>query len=388
MSVTSGFFNSVNRDRLYNAEQMSDIFSGVINDGIFSNVGTALFVKADTGFNITVGIGKAWFNGKWVLNDAILPLTLDDPEVLLDRIDAVVVEVNKSEDVRAGNIKIVKGQPASTPKEPELTKSTLINQYPLAYILVKAGSTAVTQANITNKVGTGDCPYITGILQVQNIDNIVAQWGQQWIEWFANEQQMSEEAREAIQRQWDTWFSETSTAWDTWFSTTTTENEEEYNTWITAMKEDFMAWFNELQAILEPDVAANLANKILLIEQHLENFTAAESSYDNSKTELKAKNVQDALDEIPVTVFEVTLEASKWNEKNENTITVSGLSLSLATMIGVSDTATEEQWKAATNALLKPSVANDNSVLFTSYGAIPTTDIPILIYAWPKRRNV
>ena len=34
MAVTSGFFNSVNHDRLYDAEQLSSIFDGIIIDGV------------------------------------------------------------------------------------------------------------------------------------------------------------------------------------------------------------------------------------------------------------------------------------------------------------------------------------------------------------------
>ena len=54
MSVTSGFFNSLNSDRRYNAEQMSAIFDGVINDGIFSSIGTAFTVTADSGFTVNI----------------------------------------------------------------------------------------------------------------------------------------------------------------------------------------------------------------------------------------------------------------------------------------------------------------------------------------------
>ena len=41
MSITSGFYNSYNGDRRYNAEQMSAIFDGIINDGVFSNIADA-----------------------------------------------------------------------------------------------------------------------------------------------------------------------------------------------------------------------------------------------------------------------------------------------------------------------------------------------------------
>ena len=47
MSVTSGFFNSLHGDRRYNAEQMSAIFDGIINDGVFANIGTAFSIKSD-----------------------------------------------------------------------------------------------------------------------------------------------------------------------------------------------------------------------------------------------------------------------------------------------------------------------------------------------------
>ena len=41
MSVSSGFFNSLNGDRKYNAAQMSAIFDGLIIDGVFASIGTA-----------------------------------------------------------------------------------------------------------------------------------------------------------------------------------------------------------------------------------------------------------------------------------------------------------------------------------------------------------
>lgn len=186
MSVTSGFFNSLNGDRRYNAEQMSAIFDGIINDGVFANIGTAFGVKADTANAITVGIGRAWFNSTWVLNDAILPMELYESEVLLDRYDAVVIEINHEMSVRTGTIKIVKGVPSSTPQRPELTNTKDIHQYPLAFVLRKAGTNSVSQADITNMIGTKSCPYITGILEVVDTDNILAQWNAEFEEWFSS----------------------------------------------------------------------------------------------------------------------------------------------------------------------------------------------------------
>ena len=184
MAVTSGFFNSLYGDRKYTAEQFSALFNGLINDGVFSNIGTAFRVSATTENVISIGIGRAWFNGIWVNNDALLPMTCNDPEVLLDRIDAVVIEINRSEAVRAGRIIFVKGTASGTPVNPTLTHDESVDQYPLAYIRRKAGVSAVVQADITNCIGTSACPYVTGILETQNIDSIVAQWESQFNLWF------------------------------------------------------------------------------------------------------------------------------------------------------------------------------------------------------------
>lgn len=204
MSVTSGFFNSVNGDRRYNAEQMSSLFNGIINDGIFASIGSAFEVKAKSDNTITVGIGRAWFNSVWVDNDAILSIVADDAEILLDRYDAVVIEVNRSVAVRDGAIKFIKGAAASNPQKPTMISTNEVHQYPLAYIYRPAGSSEITQSNITNMIGTSSCPFITGILQVQNIDHIVAQWEAQWNEWFNEvKEQLSEDVAANLQDQID-----------------------------------------------------------------------------------------------------------------------------------------------------------------------------------------
>lgn len=233
MSVTSGFFNSLYGDRRYSAEQMSALFDGIINDGVFANIGTAFAVNADTGNVITIGIGRAWYNSAWVYNDAILPITLDTSEILLDRIDAVVIDVNHSNDVRNGTIEIVKGTASSSPQRPTMISTSEHHQHPLAYIYRKAGSNEIVQANITNMIGTSSCPYITGILQVQNIDKIVAQWEDQWAQWFAAETQAGNN---------------------------------EMTLWMGEKQLEFNTWFGNLQTILEGDTATKLAEQILELQ--------------------------------------------------------------------------------------------------------------------------
>lgn len=247
MSVTSGFFNSLNHDRRYNAQQMSAIFDGIINDGVFANIGVAFAISVDTGVTINIGEGKAWFNSAWVYNDALLPKTLEGSEVVLDRIDAVVIEVDHNESVRMGDIKIVKGTPSSSPKNPTMANETNKHQYPLAYIYRKAGSTEINQADITNMVGTSSCPYITGILQVQNIDNIVAQWEAQWNRWYA--------AKIA-------------------------ETDTDASELMAEMKSEFDIWFADVQALLEDDVATALAAEVAELQGKFDVLAREGAVYD------------------------------------------------------------------------------------------------------------
>ena len=188
MSVTSGFYNGLSHDRKYNAVQMSSLFDGIINDGIFQSVGTYFTVTASSGFTVKVGIGKAWFNSHWIQNDAILPLTLSDPEVVLARIDAVIIEVNTTDSVRAGSIKILKGTPASSPVNPKLTNDDYVHQHALCYIYRKANETAITQSGITNMIGTDSCPFITAILETASIDSLLGQWQDQLDQFVASEE--------------------------------------------------------------------------------------------------------------------------------------------------------------------------------------------------------
>ena len=123
MSLTYGFYNSLGGDRKYDVLDMSKLFDGVLNDGIFMSIGDALVVTENSGMVVEVGVGRAWFNHTWTYNDSVLLLTLDPSDLLLNRIDAVILEIDASESVRANSIKIVKGTPATVPVAPVLTNS-------------------------------------------------------------------------------------------------------------------------------------------------------------------------------------------------------------------------------------------------------------------------
>lgn len=185
MTVTYGFYNSVGGDRKYNSTQLSSIFNGLINDGIFMSIGTALAPAVSTGMNVNVGVGRAWFNGTWLDNDAILQLSFDQSETILHRIDSIVLEFDSSDNVRANSIKVVKGTPASNPVHPTLTDTSTKHSYRLADVRIDALVTSIAANKITSYVGTGSVPYVTGILDTVDVDALLVQWDAEWDVWVA-----------------------------------------------------------------------------------------------------------------------------------------------------------------------------------------------------------
>lgn len=215
MPFTFGFYNSSNHDRLYHAEQMSSIFDGIITDGVFQGIGDKLFTTPGTGLQVVVQTGRAWFNHTWSLNDTPYRLAIEPPDSTLSRMDAVVLEVDHNIEVRANTLKIVKGVPASTPKLPSLEPSSGAEktQHLLATVTVKPGAQSITVQDISIKVGQGDTPFVTSVIQQTDISQLyaawqakfeedLAAWKAEFDEWFKHIQSvLSEEVITNLQRQ-------------------------------------------------------------------------------------------------------------------------------------------------------------------------------------------
>lgn len=204
MAVTYGFYNSLNKDRVYNAEQMSSIFNGIITDGVFASIGGSLMPIAGTGMQVIVKTGKCWFNSTWTLNDALLPLDIPTADVSLTRIDAVVVEINSAVSTRANTIKVIKGTPSANSAKPALANTETLHQYALGYVTVSAGATSITADKIEVNVGKTTCPFITSVLQQTDITALFNQWDAEFNTWFANVQsQLSGDIAANLQKQID-----------------------------------------------------------------------------------------------------------------------------------------------------------------------------------------
>lgn len=170
MSISYGFYNSINHDRRYNALQMSSIFDGVITDGVYHSIGDAFSVTPGTGMSVKVASGRAWFDHTWTLNDAIIVVELTAAHQVYDRIDAIILKVDS--DKRTNSIVAKAGTASSSPVKPTMTEG----EHPLAYVRVNHGATDIKAANIQFVVGTSECPFVAGVQNGVDIDALVANW--------------------------------------------------------------------------------------------------------------------------------------------------------------------------------------------------------------------
>ncbi len=178
--INCGFFDSVNRDRLYRADEMCRPYELLVSNGVFATPSgtpsTYLQVISNSDMTVTVKAGRGIFKDKWFILDEDMTIEIDDAEVTLDRIDSIVVRVDTSEDVRAGTIELKKGVPATEPSAPAITRTEDVYEYRLADITVQAQATSILQRSIRDMRGSSDCPWVTSLIQQVDTSTLMSQW--------------------------------------------------------------------------------------------------------------------------------------------------------------------------------------------------------------------
>ena len=175
MAITSGFFNSLNGDRTYNAAQMSEYFKGIISDGVLANYANKMNVSAASGMNISIGTGRAFIDSRWIESTASVQLAIEASHPTLNRYDAVVVHLDHSS--RDITFEIIKGTNATAPTKPAITNNETVKELCLAYVLIPAGSTSISQANITDtRADSRICGWVTGAITQLDTSDLFDQW--------------------------------------------------------------------------------------------------------------------------------------------------------------------------------------------------------------------
>lgn len=195
----SGFFNSVNGDRVYNAEQMSSIFEGLITDGVYEAIGDKLAVQPSAGMTIQVASGRGWCKKHWFNNTTPYQMTLEASDVTLNRWCAVCIKVDDSDSVRDVKLSLKYSEYATTPVKPLPENSETVKELILAYVYIKAGAGEITASDITDTRGNSElCGWVTGLIEQLSTTTLFTQWEALFTDWFNNLQDLINENTETM----------------------------------------------------------------------------------------------------------------------------------------------------------------------------------------------
>ncbi len=262
MALEYGFFNAVKQtdgtyDRVYNAEQMSRYFNGLVSPGVYESVGGGLQVRAGTGMTVQVQTGRAILgdNCQWLDNDAVLDITLSAAHVTLNRYTAIVMRLDYTN--RNISIVAVDGANATAPTKPAMTRTSAVMEYCLAYVYVGKGVTTITQSAITDtRPDNTVCGWVTGLVQQVDTSQLFLQWQTAYAEFYA---------------QMQAWQTQQAAAFDAWFSTLTGQLQvntyiQEYRNTVSVTSSTTQVSIGISQYVPTTDILIANLNGIALVE--------------------------------------------------------------------------------------------------------------------------
>ena len=207
------FFDSTADDeRVYTADEFAEYFRRVLTDGIF-NGGTNLKVETNgTDIRTYIQPGYAWVQGyMYKIDTEPLYLQHEYPDPSLDRIDRVVIRLDKRLEHRYVRAFILKGTPAASPVPPLLTRDENVFELSLAQVRIIKGKSYIEGSQITDeRLNNSVCGLVNSLIQADTT---------------------------TIFNQFQHWYNSRTTAyqkeWGDWFATAVTRFEQEWRDWLS-----------------------------------------------------------------------------------------------------------------------------------------------------------
>ncbi len=151
----SRFFDSVEKDKEYYADDFAEYFRMFLTDGVWQ-MGENLKVSAGSGLSVSIGYGAAMVQGYgyWLKdNSAGLLQKSFQPAAAQARIDRVVLRLDTSLSQRKVSIEVLTGTPGTQPAAPALTRSGNIYELSLAQVRIGANVLSISAADIIDERG-------------------------------------------------------------------------------------------------------------------------------------------------------------------------------------------------------------------------------------------
>lgn len=189
MAIQSMFFDALkdaqgNPDRVYSSEDFSNYLNGLVHTGVFKpyeGSGGSLAVRPNGGMSVAVDAGAAWVRGHKMINTADYPITLDASDPYAYRIDAIAIRYNAtSRDITLLAKKGAYAPTLASANAPSRQLSAYVYELYLAHVIVRPGQAAITQADIIDKRGSAECPWVAGMVNSFTSDELLADVNRDW----------------------------------------------------------------------------------------------------------------------------------------------------------------------------------------------------------------
>lgn len=148
----SGFFDSIDDDRLYSADDFSHFYGLFFTDGVLSLPENALLCApvADS-MAVTVQPGNALIKAHYFRLDEVTTLQVGAASPDYPRIDLITLRFDNSTPSRSITLGVKAGTPAGTPHAPELERTDEVYEIALAVIGIEAAGTSIASFRDTRQ---------------------------------------------------------------------------------------------------------------------------------------------------------------------------------------------------------------------------------------------
>lgn len=172
MSQIYSFFDQLPDDlRDYTAEDYARYWRSFLSTGIY-NGGSNLMVYVDgTDRNVHIKVGKAFIEGYHYENTDEIVLPLDEADGTLDRIDRIIIRLDRTPEHRYIKAFVLKGVDGSTPEPQALTRNDVIHEIAIADVKLIHNTTIVTSSNVTDqRFNNAVCGLVNSLIQVDTTE--------------------------------------------------------------------------------------------------------------------------------------------------------------------------------------------------------------------------
>lgn len=151
MAENSFFFNSVNGDRIYQADDFARYFRKFIQNGFYTGGGNLEVSTDGTGMTTKLADGSAHIDGYMYENtsEIIFNHALADPAK--DRIDLIILRLDKTQGERSIKARLLQGIPGEP--APALTNNDYVKEMTVAEVRILAGKSFIEAEQIEDKRG-------------------------------------------------------------------------------------------------------------------------------------------------------------------------------------------------------------------------------------------